>query len=480
MILRREVTVRAWSYWIDAAIIVVVVGFIVLACKQEHEIRGLHAGANRDNTPGAGLGHLGANRDAIVPISLTATWTRHTIVAGDVALSRNGSDGLDLADVDGDGDLDITSPWEQGNKATESLNPGPAGAKSLWTTTTIPGGATTAGTAPEAAVYCDIDNDGAIDVIIGEDGNQARILFAPLLTEDRTDGTNWTRVNIDASFGFRWIAVACVDIDNDGVTDLVMGGGEDSNSPSSVSIFESSDPRTSSSWTQTNLGANARVMWLEVLDLDGDGDLDIFVSDRLPITVPSSDTTRQGLAWYESDGLNPPSFTYNQIVNEPHHRMVSLRDWDGDGDLDIIDCRSNPPNVEELNLWINDGAFVSFTKIALTPPTATGSCQHVDATDIDRDGVRDLAVSYFGVGDQESGVVWLKNAGSHAVPVFDRGEAYGLTGTTVGGRKFDNIYLLDVDGDKDLDIVASEQNFDLDNNETTGPGDGVVWLENPQ
>lgn len=415
-------------------------------------------------------------------INLTTPWARHTIVPGDVALTRAGSDGVDIIDVNSDGFLDVASPWEQSNKATESLNPGPASATNPWTSTTIPGGVVIAGSNPEAATYCDVDGDGAIDVVIGEDDNRARILFAPLLVADRTTGTSWTRVDISSSIGFRWMSIACADIDGDGVTDLIMGGKEDGNSVATVSIFESSDPRTSTSWIKTDLGAHGWVMSLFVTNVDGDSDLDIIVSDREPIDLPTPNTTRQGLAWYESDGLNPPTFTYHQIINEPEHKMISLRDWDKDTDLDIIDCRSNQSGtINELNIWRNDGTFDTFTEIVMTPPVGVGDqCQHVEAVDIDEDGILDLIVSYATVSDQQRGVVWLKNNGTANIPELARGDVATLTGASVGGEKYDNVIIIDLNGDGHLDILTSEQNFDLDQNATTGPGRGVIWYENPK
>jgi hypothetical protein len=60
-----------------------------------------------------------------------------------------------------------------------------------------------------------------------------------------------------------------------------------------------------------------------------------------------------------------------------------------------------------------------------------------------------------------SGVVWLAAVGAGG---WERREISGPTGT-----KFDNVELVDVDGDEDLDVVTTEQIEQL----------GVVWYENP-
>jgi hypothetical protein len=63
-------------------------------------------------------------------------------------------------------------------------------------------------------------------------------------------------------------------------------------------------------------------------------------------------------------------------------------------------------------------------------------------------------------GDR-SGVVWLAAVEAGG---WERREISGPTGT-----KFDNVELVEVDGDEDPDVVTTEQIEQL----------GVVWYENP-
>src|SRR5205085_2209285 len=93
-----------------------------------------------------------------------------------------------------------------------------------------------------------------------------------------------------------------------------------------------------------------------------------------------------------------------------------------------------------------------------------GWVQDIKAVDVDLDGKLDVVTSYSHADGPLSGVVWLRNAGTVGAPSWVRHEISGPAGT-----KYDNVELVDLDGDGDLDVVTSEQIEQL----------GVIWYENP-
>lgn len=78
-------------------------------------------------------------------------WTRHVIDD----FSR-GVDGVRLADVNGDGWMDVATGWEEGGQVRVCLHPGAAKAKQKWQAVTV-GEVHSL----EDPVFVDLDNDGA-------------------------------------------------------------------------------------------------------------------------------------------------------------------------------------------------------------------------------------------------------------------------------------------------------------------------------
>jgi len=74
--------------------------------------------------------------------------------------SSRGADGVRLADVNGDGLMDIVTGWEEGGITRSYLNPGHGKAKGKWPAVTV---ARTPSV--EDAVFVDLDGDGALDVV---------------------------------------------------------------------------------------------------------------------------------------------------------------------------------------------------------------------------------------------------------------------------------------------------------------------------
>jgi hypothetical protein len=412
-------------------------------------------------------------------INLLQEWHEVVLVPGaDGVGHADGADGLNSADINGDGLPDFVVPYEQGLRVSVSLHPGCALATSTaaWQAKTVflPGLAPNLCSA-EDAVFAKVDNDNAWDVVAACETGSVRVtvLFGPTDVNQLTTGTAWQRVNIAASANRRAMRVAVGNIAGDSAPELVVGGKENSpcnGTTAEVGYYSSATPRDGSSYTFTPLAPAGWVMNMTLADPDDDGDLDILYGDRERIDCPALDNTRRGLRWLRKD---PSGYSEHPIsLVEGDHKWHDVADWDGDGDLDVSDCRS-ATGINETTIWLNGGAFGSFTALPIAVPIGVGQCQHVVMGDLDEDGSKDLSYSYAQAANL-SGLAWQKRSGPALSPVMSRGE---ISSTDPSGNdtKYDNHLQIDVNCDGRKDICSTEQHSP----NGPGPGRGLVCRINP-
>jgi len=226
----------------------------------------------------------------------------HTVGPGD-GRARS----LALGDVDGDGDLDLAvGNWNRHNVVY--LNDGDGNPFDTITHTVGPGDDIS-----EAVALGDVDGDGDLDLVVGNEEQQNRIYLndgdGTFDTISRTVGP----VN-DFTYG-----LALGDLDGDGDLDLVVG-----NMGQSAVYLNDGDGTFDT--TSYNVGTSIdEVLGVALGDLDGDGDLDLVTANDGPNVV------------YLNDGGGHPFDTTTHVVDPVSDNTwdVALGDIDGDGDLDL-------------------------------------------------------------------------------------------------------------------------------------------------
>lgn len=420
-------------------------------------------------------------------IDLDATWPMFVMVEGASGTGQpDGADGIYWADINGDSLPDNTVGYEQGLRLSVSLHPGVdlATSTAAWTARTVilPSSAPNL-CSVEDAVFADIDLDGAMDVVAACETGSVRVtaFFAP--TPPNTDaellaGANWDRMDMAASAGNRSMRVAVANIAGDSRPEIIVGGKESSGpcAAAYVGYYSSSDPRNDAGWTFTQIAPVGWVMNMYVTDLDGDSFLDVVWSDRERVDCPSIDNSKRGLRWARSSGGATPTWTPLDISSaveggpQGDHKWFDLTDYDGDGDMDIVGCRSSDV-VNVSYVFQNLGGFVSWSALSVPQPTGVGQCQHAIARDFDGDGKVDFAFSYSNAPSL-AGLAWQKQNGTSFALSLAQGEVSGVLGAN--DTKFDNLVAIDVNGDGRLDLSSTEQHLEGG----AGPGVGSVWFMN--
>jgi fibronectin type 3 domain-containing protein len=196
-----------------------------------------------------------------------------------------------------------------------------------------------------------------------------------------------------------------------------------------------------------SIGAGSSPMDAAIGDLDGDGKMDLVVSNSTAQTVSVFRNTHSA-----EDTISLRSFATGaridfRVGNGP--RGLALTDIDGDGLLDIVVACYNDDSISVLINRSTMGSLAFPTTIRL----ATGrSPSSVAASDIDGDGLADIVVTNSGGGT----VSVLKNRTNRGTISFAPKVDYA------SGNTPQYAILADLDGDGDVDLaVANQQDNDI-------------------
>jgi len=375
-----------------------------------------------------------------------APWARHTVDAADGEAHRTGADGVRLGDLDGDGDPDVATGWEEGEMVRVYLNPGPETAKDPWPAVTV-GGVEDA----EDAVFADLDDDGRLDVVSATEGATRTVFvhWAPAAPTPVTDDSGWKTAPIPATEKRQWwMYTLPLDADDDGDTDLLVGS---KNAGASLTWLENPGAETArdlSAWKAHRLCDVGWIMSLRHFEAEA-GSFVLF-SDR--------------------KGDHPGVYLLPRLAEAPWFgepiliggageeiMFLDIARLDDDERLDVV--AAIRPDTIRVFYQPDDpaGPWPDTADLDPLPGDRFGTGKAVRVGRLDDDEIPDFAITCENAHRGKSGVL-VSSIHSEF--------------RTIGGPdgiKFDRIELLDLDGDGDLDLLTCEERAGL----------GVVWYENP-
>ncbi len=349
--------------------------------------------------------------------------------AANIATSANNAKDVYVADMDGDGDLDIVSASRADNTIAWYESDGAANPS--WTAANI---ATSADGAYDVHV-ADMDGDGDLDIVSASKDDDTIAWYE----NDGAADPSWSAANIATNADVA-LAVQVADMDGDGDLDIVSASQNDD----TIAWYEN-DGAVDPTWTAANIATSADGAFdVHVGDMDGDGDIDI-------ISASSFDNT---IAWYENDGASDPSWSAANIATTAAAaKAVFVGDIDGDGDLDIVSASKNDDTIA----WYENDGAADPTWTAADIATNADGAKDVFIADMDGDGDLDI-VSASSIDDT---IAWYENTCDGSDPL-----------------------VLDLDGDGiELLGLGSGVQFDVNVDgalETTGwvgPDDGLLAMD---
>jgi len=229
------------------------------------------------------------------------------------------------------------------------------------------------------------------------------------------------------------------DLDGDGDVDVISASAGDD----AIVWQENTDGRATFGSPQTITAAVADVNSIFAADVDGDGDLDVLAGSP----------TAGEISWYENtDGFG--HFGSAQVITNGalDVRSVFVADVDGDGDKDVLSASYED---DKIAWYENTDGFGAFGPQRVITTEADGA-NAVFAADLDGDGDTDVLSADLG----DSMIQWYQN--------IDGLGAFGpkrAIAAVIDGAAF--VYAADVDGDSDIDVLTP-----------SGHRKGLAWYEN--
>ena len=341
----------------------------------------------------------------------------------------SGATSVSSGDFDNDGDIDLVSTTNTGelrwheNDGTGNYAAGVVIA--------------TADNFTSVATY-DLEGDGDMDIVaLNNDptdlGDSVYVLTNNFIGSGSVSfsTTSFEGPGVTDSDGGKDLAIG--DIDGDGRADIAAIFYR-SIGDSQVVVFEQN---TVGVWTKTYSDDVDNASGIELVDLDGDTDLDIVTGDF----------QSREINWYENDGNATAGFNQQLIHDEGTSQIfdITTGDFDGDGDNDIAYVTWGTTDV--LVMLENDGAAnPGFTRVQID--TLSGLPYRIATADTNNDGTLDLIVA----DEAANSITVYENDGNAEFTP-------NVIDTSSNGPVWVEAADVDGDGQNDLIFAARDSNF---------------------
>lgn len=235
-----------------------------------------------------------------------------------------------------------------------------------------------------------------------------------------------------------FVHMAVGDVDGDGDLDVYISGTQSNDFIGKLFLnngYGLFTEKTNANLIGTSYGSS------EFADVDGDGDLDLVICGRSATNPSVTIVTRV----YKNDGTGVFTLTNNNLVGVEGGQLAT-GDIDGDGDVDLVITGFAAGNVRTTKVYKNDGNG-TFTEFAAGLPNLSKST--IALGNVDHDYPANNTIDYVigGEGATNTAISVYNNSGTGAATLITN---YALPNTSEG-----MIRLFDYDNDGDLDLIVT-------------------------
>ena len=233
------------------------------------------------------------------------------------------------------------------------------------------------GTGPYSISIGDLDGDGKLDLAVANRNSNTVSVYRNAYTIGGVDSNSFTN-KLDFTTGGNPFSVSIGDIDGDGKIDLVVAN----NSSNTVSVLRNTSTSGSISFeNKVDFTTGSGPRSISMGDIDGDGKMDLTVANENSSKVS---VLRNTSSYGSISFANKLDFTTGIAP-----QISSIGDIDGDGKMDLTVSNRVSNTVSVLRNTSISGSISFASKVDF----ATGTYPYsVAIGDIDGDGKMDLAV----------------------------------------------------------------------------------------
>lgn len=281
--------------------------------------------------------------------------------------------------------------------------------------------------------------------------NQGNGNYAPLDMPDNISGLVHPR---EIEFG---------DFNGDGISDImIVGHGYDTDPfPGETNLLLLSDGNGGYTDASGNLPqVNDFSHSLTTSDIDGDGDLDIYVGNVFGGTqTPAYLLLNDGDGNFTQQQLDPTYFHPENAQNTSSH----FADLDGDGVDELILGSTNHAPTRIFSYSAQQGGFVLQEEFAEGVFGTATISNDVKSADLNNDGLMDIVLAQTDVGDTTAGFQVMIQNGDGS---FSDQTSGFMNGVATGNQWVEFFEFYDINNDGLMDIITNRST----------PGDPIAYL----